>query len=99
MLTTIPFDGFYESIHSSLLDDEVEQLTQNDNGYQYERILPNGETEIPGADLWAHVGWQAAHVAYAKLYAEQFDAYFSQELGLKLALKFDELNSPREYNF
>lgn len=99
ILATIPFSGFYESMHSQMLDDELEQMTQDDHGNQWQRTGEDGEPEYPGAKLWQHVQWPLAFAAYAKLYTEQFDSYFSQETGIKLRLEFDELSSPREYNF
>jgi hypothetical protein len=102
--STLPFSGFYESMHSRELDNQVEQLTQDDSGDQYELVgAPdaNGERTVtkPGEDLWEHVSWPAAYSAYAKEYAENFAAYVKAETKLDLALEFSELVSPREYNF
>lgn len=99
MLTTIPFSGFYESIHDAELDRALEGLTQDSNGDQLEWQTAAGDIERPVDDLWKHVNWGVAHNAYARLYTEQFNAYFASAVGIELRLKFDELNSPREYNF
>lgn len=85
LLTTIPFSGFYESIHSSNLDYELESLFQNDNG-----------ESNSGLEYRAHnsMNWRAAHEEYAKEYAEQFAHEFKIE-----GLEFESLESPRFYNF
>lgn len=85
MLAVIPFSGFYNSVHDGALDDALNQMFQNDRGD------PNHDLVARAFDL---VNWTAAHVAYAKAYAENF----GQEFELP-SLVFDELNSPREYNF
>lgn len=85
MLTTIPFSGFYNSVHDSECDYALEQLFSDANG-----------NALGGAfeDAWDAVKWSRVHEQYAKAYAEQFAEEF--KLG---KIRFDELNSPREYNF
>lgn len=93
--TTIPFSGFYESMHSSELDRAIEQIAQDDSGDTVPLFDEDGE-EFP---LWDHVTWNKIQTDYAKFYVENFAAYFEGETGIDLGLKFDEVSSPREYNF
>lgn len=86
MLTTIPFSGFYESLHDQELD------------YTLERMFADRATGCQTNDelllkAWHEVDWGYVHQAYAKEYAEQFAWKF------KVDMKFESLQSPREYNF
>lgn len=85
METTIPFTGFYHSVHSENIDYALEQLFSDANGDRVERL------ESEAYDL---IEWGAIFNQYAKDYAE----CFAGALGLK-TLKYKELDSPREYNF
>jgi hypothetical protein len=83
---SIIFSGFYESVHSRLLDDEVDSIGQN---------RETGETNHGlSYCLWQHINWQQTRIDYAHDYTENF----ARELNIK-GLKFVELDSPREYNF
>lgn len=84
LLTAVPFTGFYESEHGWRLDDALERMVDDDAGIVNDRLL-----EI----AYDNVDWGKAHADYAKLYA----AFFSDQLGVRL--RFDALQSPREYNF
>ena len=89
METTIPFSGFYESDHDSLLDSELEQLFSDQNG-----------DPLPSAgDSWEHIDWRKVHTAYANEYTEQFNALLSDAVKFPVNLKLTELSSPRSYNF
>jgi hypothetical protein len=83
---SIPFCGFYESVHDMLLNDEVDNIGQNRD---------TGETNHDlSYYLWDNINWKQTHIDYTKDYTENF----ASELGIK-GLKFVELDSPREYNF
>lgn len=84
-LTTLPFAGFYYSVHSYALDHEVEFLCEDDNG----RLVCNTLHD----QLYCEVEWQRVHEAYAKSYCETFADW------LGITLTFDALESPRFYNF
>lgn len=87
MLTTIPFCGFYESIHDSELDVTLERMFDNrDDG-------SNDYPELVGR-VYDACDWRKVYEAYARAYCENFAAQFAIK-----SLRFDELNSPREYNF
>jgi hypothetical protein len=82
---TIPFSGFYYSLHDSELDLALEQEFSDSNG-----------NENPGLTSRAFdcVNWRAVHVEYSKAYAEAFAEEFEIQ-----GLQFESLQSPREYNF
>lgn len=86
MLTTIPFAGFYNSMHDDELDRALEQAFADDSGCHQ----VSDELHQHAFDA---VEWGAVHTAYAVKYVKSFADKF------KLKLKFDELKSPREYNF
>jgi hypothetical protein len=89
METTIPFTGFYNSDHDSLIESELEQMFSDQNG----RPLPSA------GDSWEHIDWRKVHLAYAQEYAGQFFALLSDAAKIKIPYKFVELNSPHSYNF
>jgi hypothetical protein len=83
---SIPFSGFYESVHDQLLDDEVNQICENRNNGDVNHDL--------SFYLSDNINWKQVEIDYAKDYTENF----ANELNIK-GLKFVELDSPREYNF
>ncbi|MBC7198081.1 MAG: hypothetical protein H5U32_02415 [Pseudomonas balearica] len=86
MLTTIPFSGFYQSFHDSSLDDALDQMfSDRDTGCWVNHKLRD---RAFGACQWGLVHGNYA-AAYAKALADEF----------KIALTFESLKSPREYNF
>lgn len=87
MLTKIPFSGFYNSIHDDALTQAVSDLSADDHG----------DPQIE--DLYDHVNWGKLCIDYSKLYLAEFNDYFADKTGIKLRARFDELSSPREYNF
>lgn len=89
MQTTIPFSGFYESIHSSMIDDAVEGLVRDDCG----EIVEGCE------DIFWEVNYPEVFDKYAKMYLENFNIVLNYETKLNIKLHYDELSSPREYNF
>jgi len=84
MITTIPFDGFYESVHSSNIDFAEEGLFQNDRGDA------NGP-------LNERFYWLANYSHVLAKYAQDYAETFAREF--EIDLKFESLSSPREYNF
>lgn len=83
--TTIPFSGFYYSLHDSELDRALEFMFTNDRGDPYPGLVERA------FDL---VNWRAVHFEYAKRFAENFATTFELE-----TLKFSDLVSPKFYNF
>lgn len=84
-LTTIPFSGFYESLHDSALDDALKDIFRDDRGIENDELVYRA---------WASEDWSTIHELYAKEYAENFAREFEIE-----ALEFESIKSPREYNF
>jgi hypothetical protein len=84
METTIPFAGFYSSIHDEELDRALESIFSNSRG----DVIPSLKDKA--FDL---VDWSECHLAYAEKYTECFADKFN------LSLKFKMLCSPKYYNF
>lgn len=82
--TIIPFSGFYESIHSSELDDRLEQEFSSDYDNVFSSLLEKA---------YDNIDWGAVHNEYAKEYTEAF----ADEFDIKV--KFETLISPKYYNF
>lgn len=80
----IPFSGFYCSIHGERIDDAVEELFQDDNGNRNYRLYDA---------FWIDVDYGAVNEKYAERYTE----LIAEKLGV--SLEYEELVSPREYNF
>lgn len=80
--TTIPFDGFYESVHNLNINMALENTFGDKEG--------SGEYK----DYWEMViDYRGIYNAYARQYTDKM----AEELGI--GLEFEELVSPREYNF
>ena len=84
MLTTIPFSGFYCSLHDSALDSALESIFSDDNGKKRYSIFYSARD---AAD-WCMV---------QNNYAAEYAAAFAREFNLPL--QFESMKSPREYNF
>lgn len=86
LTSTIPFSGFYDSIHDNAVDRAIESLFEDDNG-------------DCNSNLIAHfycsncINYDKVRTAYAKDYVQAF------AIAAGLQLIFDELDSPKEYNF
>lgn len=86
--TSIPFAGFYETVHSSEIDFNFEMIFQDDSGECY-------LTDDQQNDLWMDTNMSEWGVF--KKYAQRYTDYISEEI--EIPLTFKELSSPREYNF
>ena len=84
MLTTIPFSGFYCSLHDSALDSALESIFSDDSGDVRQEIMRH---------VFDATDWRMVHNAYAAGYAAAFAPEFN------LPLQFESMESPREYNF
>ena len=62
MKTTIPFDGFYNSVHSAALESEVESLF-----YDFDTLTSHALDSCQ---------WDKVHREYVKEYVEQFSVAF-----------------------
>ena len=84
MITTIPFSGFYNSLHDANCDDALRAAFSDDSGDVREDIFYRAQDETE----WAYV-----HEKYAADYAENFGDEF------QIKMEFKSMKSPREYNF
>ena len=84
MITTIPFSGFYCTLHESALDDAVEQMFSTDGCVVNHGLVDRAQCGC---------SWHDVMKAYAKEYAEQFSREFN------IPLEFDSMESPKYYNF
>ena len=84
MLTTIPFSGFYYSLHDDAIDSAVDQCFSDDSGDVRPEIMRH---------VFDAANWRMVQSKYAVEYAAAFAAEF------KLPLQFESMESPREYNF
>lgn len=84
MLTTIPFSGFYYSLHDSALDSALESIFSDDNGTARPALVCKAQDTVD---------WRMVQNNYAAYYAAAFAAEFN------LPLQFESMKSPREYNF
>lgn len=85
METTVPFSGFYYSVHDQEIDSCLEQYFSDDCGECISPVL--FQRALDQAD------WTAIHNDYARQYVEGFSEEFEVKLSYKLMV------SPREYNF
>lgn len=110
----IPFSGFYESRWSQALDYEVEREGENYEERQREADSDDWqpqETRLEASDFAEAINnamnWRSAFAAVASDYSECFDTWASGELrkhfdlrkSFALKLKFEELDSPKYYNY
>jgi hypothetical protein len=84
-LTTIPFSGFYDSLHDSELDNAVNCSFMDDSDMEV-----NEDLKYKFMDS---VDWRYVHIEYSKAYVQSFAKEFS------IKLKFESLVCPKEYNF
>lgn len=81
----IPFAGFYASWHDQAIDDAEEQLFSDDDGEVFNQKL----YEM----FWSNLDYSIVHQKYAKAFVD----LLATKLGFPL--EFEEMTSPREYNF
>jgi hypothetical protein len=94
MIINIPFAGFYNSKYSSELDAVQERFVE----YEVEKN-PGLNPDIPNEALWHCADYGKAYDHIARAYVDQFNQHLIDEYELDLDLKFESMQSPREYNF
>jgi len=94
MLINIPFAGFYNSWYSAELDAVQERFVE----YEVEKN-PGLDPDIPNEALWHCADYGKAYDHIARAYVDQFNQYILDEYEIDLGLKFESMQSPREYNF
>lgn len=87
----IPFTGFYESDNKALIDDAISSLFENDRGEIID--MPEG--------FWGYIDYRKIYEAYSKEYVSAFQEWFNDISGMDdlTSLEFEELVSPRYYNY
>tara|TARA_Y100000114_G_scaffold124590_1_gene120434 strand:+ start:1364 stop:2047 length:684 start_codon:yes stop_codon:yes gene_type:complete len=94
-ISTIPFQGFYNSLYSYAIEGEIESsldwYTEDYGLTEAQRdTLANGYLERNVSEFYYNV---------SKDYAEAFIYEIERETGLSLDANFESMESPREYNF
>jgi len=97
----IPFSGFYESFYSEAIDSELESLAENyaeedKNSLAKELRLTAGEF---GEVISVNLNYEVACQNVAKTYVDVFSRQWGETIGVELGLEFEEMTSPKEYNF
>lgn len=93
-LTTIPFSGFYNSMHDDALTREIDYFIEKLANYD----VPNDTLCRISNLFYCDVNWQKAHKGYAKEYAEAFKTWIADFVELP-SLTFESLDSPKFYNY
>ena len=83
--TTIPFSGFYNSLHDSQLDNALESIFSNDRCDVYKSLMDKAFDSID---------WRNVHTEYSKEYTSAFASEFNLS-----TLVFEDLDSPKYYNY
>ena len=94
-ISTIPFQGFYNSLYSYAIEGEIESsldwYTEDYDLTEAQRdTLANGYLEKNTSEFYYNI---------SKDYAESFIYEIERETGLSLNARFESMESPREYNF
>jgi hypothetical protein len=107
----VPFSGFYETSHNAVFDGWLEykqEMLMSDHGATLEQVRELAKK------YWYCIDWQAVRVDYARAYCDNLVAlvadvsrqYVTNDKGkrelsppFKLQLEFEELKSPRFYNY
>jgi hypothetical protein len=99
----LPFPEFYDSILSQELDhvesqecEYFEEYRQDEDGIaENQKLTAQEYADI----LYRHTSYDIAHHAIARRYCEALDHILSERFEFSLRLEFEEMTSPREYNF
>jgi len=94
MIINIPFAGFYNSKYSGELDAVQERFVE----YEVENNPNLDPRELHDA-LYKAADYGKAFDYIARQYVAHFNDYIETEYELDLDLKFESMQSPREYNF
>lgn len=81
-IATIPFSGFYHTLHDSAIDDAFDSLFQDSDGDTYEALQNKA---------WIFADFSYAFEDYAKNYAEAFCEEF------KINAKFESMKGAKDY--
>jgi hypothetical protein len=110
-LTLIPFPGFYNTYLDGDIDYHQEQEAEHyankeEGGYQgteYPETLQTEHARITQDEFqelfFTHMDYGTLHRKLAHAYLDDFDHEASEHLDFPIGLKFESMDSPREYNF
>lgn len=87
-LTTIPFSGFYETLHSDRLTSGIESLADCVTDEEIKAVFPGGLM-----DVLDKLDYSKMMLDYAKEYVNWFNSRYD------LNLEFESLDSPKFYNY
>lgn len=90
-LVKIPFSGFYNSIHDSVIDNALE--------YEAECYADSDKASDIILDALNVNHYDKIREALSKVFAEGVNKLFWCEYDIKLDLEFDSLKSPKFYNY
>lgn len=90
----LPFCGFYESEASRLIDREIEDAFDYSEGGGLSHVPNETWYKTPYA-----IDYKAIQLALVKAYVDAFADQYKDETGIDLTPHFEEMTSPREYNF
>ena len=88
--TTIPFSGFYESIHACEIDSALENRLSDSSGC-------NPVSERISDEIYLHTG--DVSEVYARRYLEDFQSWLAANCDVDVKLHYAALSSPKYYNF
>ncbi len=86
----LPFCGFYESEADYMIENEIESVFATDDG--------GCNHNIP-SDVYYKADHKSVRIALVKAYVDAYADWFEGETGIALNPAFEEMTSPREYNF
>jgi hypothetical protein len=104
----LPFAGFYNTKWSDLVDSAEEREIENLEEYaqsdpNYDCYQPEPEARLDASEIaelfMKHASYGLAYAAIARDYVEGLDRELGEILGFKQRFAFEEMTSPREYNF
>ena len=90
-LVKIPFSGFYNSVHDSIIDSALE--------YQSECYADSDKANNIILDLLNINHYNKIREELSKVFVEGINELFWYEYDIKLNLEFDSLKSPKFYNY
>lgn len=98
----IPFGGFYGGLWSQELDQQEEGLLdhigEEPDRYDPALVLAQERGEL-GEMLWQATTYTIAQARIAQAYVEAFAHWLAGTLGVEVVMEFEEVTSPRYYNF
>jgi len=91
--TTIHFGGFYESIHSQIIEGFEEHETEYFNERKHLVNLPED------FEIWEHFDFKKIHNDYIKEYCSLLESFIFDEYQVNISFYDLKLDSPRFYNY